>query len=396
MKEFNPSRFDPEEWADLMLSRLQVFMITSKHHDGSVSGTPTAPSFKVTNTAYKRDLLASSRRPCATRHQTAFLLLVLDWTHPRTAMTGRRTSPTTRARSANSAPGSASSAASCSTAIGRAPISRLQKKRNGSVARSWDWPAPTADHELHQRRGREQHARAPLPGEDYQVWNWICRARPPSNSTHRGRHKPKATVELELRLGVRPAAPQRQIGDTILTTMRAVHQADAVFLLNVGPRRSATSSRGSTGTAADRPSVAEVPDLKNGREGHRPRRPDGNVRTAGTRSLQRLIPADLSTSPSSGWPAWNRRRFRRTARCSGRMLARDDRWNDSSRLSISQSVESAAGTICRLGAGNLPGSQCLLQRRQIIHRRPARYVDEIGSRFIAAVPARRSVTASVR
>ena len=41
MKQFNPTRFNAAEWADLMLEAGQKFLlITTKHHDGFCLWTP--------------------------------------------------------------------------------------------------------------------------------------------------------------------------------------------------------------------------------------------------------------------------------------------------------------------------------------------------------------------
>ena len=60
MARFNPTRFVAEEWADLLLeSGQQFFTITTKHHDGFCLWDTALSDFKVTNSAYRQDLLAA-------------------------------------------------------------------------------------------------------------------------------------------------------------------------------------------------------------------------------------------------------------------------------------------------------------------------------------------------
>jgi alpha-L-fucosidase len=59
MARFNPTRFNAEEWADLMVEAgMKFLLITSKHHDGFCLWDSDHTDFKVTNTAFKRDILA--------------------------------------------------------------------------------------------------------------------------------------------------------------------------------------------------------------------------------------------------------------------------------------------------------------------------------------------------
>ncbi len=59
MRSFNPKRFCAEEWADLMVEAgMKFLLITSKHHDGFCLWDTSCTDFKVTNTPFKRDILA--------------------------------------------------------------------------------------------------------------------------------------------------------------------------------------------------------------------------------------------------------------------------------------------------------------------------------------------------
>src|SRR5690349_2613996 len=59
MQRFNPSRFNAEEWGDLMLESGQKFLIiTTKHHDGFCLWDTALTEKKITNTPFRRDVIA--------------------------------------------------------------------------------------------------------------------------------------------------------------------------------------------------------------------------------------------------------------------------------------------------------------------------------------------------
>jgi alpha-L-fucosidase len=84
MARFNPTRFDAEEWADLMLESGQKFLvITSKHHDGFCLWDSALTDFKVTNTPFGRDILFELAGALHDRNLGLHLYYSLvDWTHP--------------------------------------------------------------------------------------------------------------------------------------------------------------------------------------------------------------------------------------------------------------------------------------------------------------------------
>lgn len=84
MRRFNPTRFCPEEWADLMVEAgLKFLLITSKHHDGFCLWDTQYTDFKATNTVIGRDILGALapvlRERCIDLH---FYYSLVDWTHP--------------------------------------------------------------------------------------------------------------------------------------------------------------------------------------------------------------------------------------------------------------------------------------------------------------------------
>lgn len=84
MERFNPTRFNAEEWADLMLESGQKFLvITSKHHDGFCLWDSALTEFKVTNTPFGRDILQELATALHDRDLGLhFYYSLVDWTHP--------------------------------------------------------------------------------------------------------------------------------------------------------------------------------------------------------------------------------------------------------------------------------------------------------------------------
>ena len=84
MERFNPTRFCADEWADLMVEAgLKFLLITSKHHDGFCLWDTKHTDFKVTNTAFGRDILAELAEALRARGLGLhFYYSLVDWTHP--------------------------------------------------------------------------------------------------------------------------------------------------------------------------------------------------------------------------------------------------------------------------------------------------------------------------
>ena len=84
MEQFNPTRFCADEWADLMVEAgMKFLLITSKHHDGFCLWDTKHTDFKVTNTAFKRDILAELAEALHARGLGLhFYYSLVDWTHP--------------------------------------------------------------------------------------------------------------------------------------------------------------------------------------------------------------------------------------------------------------------------------------------------------------------------
>lgn len=84
INEFNPVKYDPEEWVLLAKSAgMKYICFTTKHHDGFCMWDTAYSEYKITNTPYGRDVLKMLSDAC----QKHGMLLSLyyscpDWNHP--------------------------------------------------------------------------------------------------------------------------------------------------------------------------------------------------------------------------------------------------------------------------------------------------------------------------
>jgi alpha-L-fucosidase len=83
--QFNPTRFDADEWVNIAADAGQKYMVfTSRHHDGFSMYNTALSDYKVTNTPFKRDPVQELADACARRKdvQLGFYSSLLDWHHP--------------------------------------------------------------------------------------------------------------------------------------------------------------------------------------------------------------------------------------------------------------------------------------------------------------------------
>jgi alpha-L-fucosidase len=83
--QFNPQRFNADEWASIAADAGQKYMvITSRHHDGFSMYDTALSEYKVTNTPFKRNPLDELANACARRGDVrlGFYVSLLDWHHP--------------------------------------------------------------------------------------------------------------------------------------------------------------------------------------------------------------------------------------------------------------------------------------------------------------------------
>ena len=82
--EFNPVRFDAEEWiSTLKQAGMKYFVITTKHHDGFCLWPTQYTDYSIAATPYNSDLLMELKKACD-KHGIMFgtYYSVNDWKHP--------------------------------------------------------------------------------------------------------------------------------------------------------------------------------------------------------------------------------------------------------------------------------------------------------------------------
>ena len=93
-KEFNPTKFNAEEWVKLAKSAGQKYIvITSKHHDGfAMFGTKASPYNIVDATPFKRDILKELADACRKHDMKLgfYYSQAQDWYHPGGAVSGNK------------------------------------------------------------------------------------------------------------------------------------------------------------------------------------------------------------------------------------------------------------------------------------------------------------------
>ena len=83
--QFNPVRFNADEWVSIAADAGQKYMvITSRHHDGFSMYNTALSDYKVTNTPFRRDPLEELANAVARRSdiELGFYSSLLDWHHP--------------------------------------------------------------------------------------------------------------------------------------------------------------------------------------------------------------------------------------------------------------------------------------------------------------------------
>jgi alpha-L-fucosidase len=80
-RQFNPTKFDPHAWIALAKSAHQRYMVfTTKHHDGFCMFDSAYTDYKITNTPYKKDIVAQLAEACGhEKMPVGFLLLTAGY-----------------------------------------------------------------------------------------------------------------------------------------------------------------------------------------------------------------------------------------------------------------------------------------------------------------------------
>jgi len=89
--QWNPMKFDPEEWLDLMEEAgMKYITITTKHHDGFCLWDTRQTAFNTMNTPYKKDIIGMLSQACHKRKIPLCLYYsIVDWNHPNYPNQGR-------------------------------------------------------------------------------------------------------------------------------------------------------------------------------------------------------------------------------------------------------------------------------------------------------------------
>ena len=243
MSQFNPRRFNADEWGDLMLEAGQKFLfITTKHHDGFCLWDSALTEFKITRAPFMRDVIAELAPALQARGIALhFYYSLVDWTHPayRTDWPAYQAYYQGQIRELCTHYGE----------IGgfvfdgywpRNVLENDDERTYFAAGGPWDL-AGTYDliHSLQPNAVIANNTHVPpLQGEDYQVWELDLPGENTIgfNTTDTG-DKPLASWwNLNAGWSYQPWNHRLRSVDDVLKLHQAIRERDAVFLLNVGPR----------------------------------------------------------------------------------------------------------------------------------------------------------------
>lgn len=90
-KQFNPKKFNPGQWLDLMQEAgMEYLTFTTKHHDGFCMWDTKQTDFNIMHTPYKKDILGMLSDECHKRKVPLCLYYsVVDWHQPNYPNQGR-------------------------------------------------------------------------------------------------------------------------------------------------------------------------------------------------------------------------------------------------------------------------------------------------------------------
>lgn len=89
--QWNPAKFNPEQWLDLMEDAgMKYITVTTKHHDGFCLWDTKQTTFNTMNTPYKKDAVGMLAGACHKRKIPLCLYYsIADWNHPNYPNEGR-------------------------------------------------------------------------------------------------------------------------------------------------------------------------------------------------------------------------------------------------------------------------------------------------------------------
>ncbi|MAE62457.1 MAG: alpha-L-fucosidase [Planctomycetaceae bacterium] len=242
MAQFNPTRFCAAEWADLMVEAgMKFFVITSKHHDGFCLWDADGTDFKVTNTAFKRDILDELSEALHERQiGLHFYYSLVDWTH----RSYRSDWPAYVAYYQGQVRELCRRFAPAGFAFDgywpRFPLEEDGMAEYFAAGGAWDL-AGTYDliHELCPDAVVANNSHVPpLRGEDYQLWELDLPGENTIgfNCTEVGDKATASWWNLNAGWSYQPWHHAVKSAEEIFATYQTVRSRGAVFILNVGPR----------------------------------------------------------------------------------------------------------------------------------------------------------------
>ncbi len=243
MERFNPTRFNAEEWADLMVEAGQKFLlITSKHHDGFCLWDSAYTDFKVTNSAFRRDIIAELASALHARGLGLhFYYSLVDWTHP----TYRKDWPAYVDYYQNQLRELLTNYGQIDGILfdGYWPRAVLDNDAEVEyIAQRGPWDLAGTYDLIHTLQPgavvTNNHHILPLRGEDYQVWELDIPGENKIgfNCSQVGDKPTACWWNLNAGWSYQPWNHAVKSADEILRSYRAARANGSTFMLNVGPR----------------------------------------------------------------------------------------------------------------------------------------------------------------
>jgi len=242
MQRFNPTRFNDEEWADLMVEAgMKTLCITSKHHDGFCLWDTALTDFKVANTPFGRDILAELAAALRARGLGLhFYYSLVDWTHPAYRGDWPRYVAyyhgQLRELCTNYGP------IGGILFDGYWPRTTFEGIELDYFAPCGPWELAAAYDLIHELQPdavitNNTHV-LPLPGEDYQLWELDLPGENTIgfNTTEIGDKPTACWWNLNAGWSYQPWNHAVKPAEEILAVYRRARAMQTVFMLNVGPR----------------------------------------------------------------------------------------------------------------------------------------------------------------
>jgi alpha-L-fucosidase len=226
----------------MLESGMKFLTITSKHHDGFCLWDTALTEWKITHTAYRRDVLAELAPALRDRGlKLHFYYSLLDWTHP----AYRNDWPAYVAYYQGKLRELCTSFGEIGGFIfdGYWPRQSFEGEQWEAFAARGPWDLAGTYDLIHSLQPNAVIANnthiLPLPGEDYQVWELDLPGENTAgfNTTEIGNLPKSVWWNLNTGWAYAPRTHTVKSADTILGTMQRVKAAGAVFSLNVGPRQ---------------------------------------------------------------------------------------------------------------------------------------------------------------